>query len=135
MKPAQIKPIISADLLDQIDVRVGTILTVTDVPNSDKLISLEVSFGDHKRRVLAGMKRERANPRDIEGRQALFVVNLAPRKMAGMVSEGMLFDIGYSDEITPVGDAGKTRARRKKSGMMGIDYQRGTRIAHVYGSR
>lgn len=82
--------------------RVGTILSVTDVANSDKLIALEVSFGDHKRTVLAGMKRERANPREIEGKQALFVVNLAPRKMAGMVSEGMLFDIGYLDGIIPV---------------------------------
>jgi len=102
MKPAQVKPTISADLLNQIDVRVGTILTVTDVPNSDKLVALEVSFGDHRRTVLVGMKRERADPREVEGRQALFVVNLAPREMAGTVSEGMLFDIGYSDGITPV---------------------------------
>ena len=102
MKPAQVKPTISADFLDQIDVRVGTILTVTDVPNSDKLVALEVSFGDHRRTVLVGMKRERADPREVEGRQALFVVNLASREMAGMVSEGMLFDIGYSDGITPV---------------------------------
>jgi tRNA-binding protein len=48
------------------------------------------------------MKRERANPREIEGQQALFVVNLPPRKMAGVVSEGMQFDIGYLDGITPV---------------------------------
>ena len=102
MKPAQVKPTISADFLDQIDVRVGTILTVTDVPNSDKLVALEVSFGDHRRTVLVGMKRERADPREVEGRQALFVVNLAPREMAGTVSEGMLFDIGYSDGIIPV---------------------------------
>lgn len=102
MKPALVKPPISPDLLNQIDIRVGTILTVTDVPNSQKLVALEVSFGDHRRIVLAGMKRERANPREIEGKQALFVVNLPPRKMAGMVSEGMLFDIGYSDGITPV---------------------------------
>jgi tRNA-binding protein len=102
MKPAQVKPPISHDLLNQIDVRVGTILSVVDVPNSEKLVALEVSFGDHRRTVLAGMKRERENPREIEGKQALFVVNLAPRKMAGMVSEGMLFDIGYSDGITPV---------------------------------
>jgi tRNA-binding protein len=46
------------------------------------------------------MKREHL--RVIEGKQALFVVNLPPHKMAGMVSEGMLFDIGYLDEITPV---------------------------------
>jgi tRNA-binding protein len=48
------------------------------------------------------MKRERANPRDIEDKPALFVVNLPPRKMAGFVSEGMLFDIGYLNGITPV---------------------------------
>ena len=101
MTPAQVKPPISPKLLSQIDVRVGKILTVTDVPNSEKLVALEVSFGDHKRTVLAGMKRERANPREIEGKQALFVVNLTPRKMAGMVSEAMLFDLGYQDGITP----------------------------------
>jgi tRNA-binding protein len=102
MKPEQVKPPISPDLLNQIDIRVGTILSVTDVPNSEKLVALEVSFGDHRSTVLVGMKGERANPREIEGKQALFVVNLAPRKMAGMISEAMLFDIGYSDGITPV---------------------------------
>jgi len=102
MGPAQVKPPISPELLNQIDVRVGTILSVTNVANSEKLLALEVSFGDHKRTVLAGMKGERANPREIEGKQALFVVNLLPRKMAGIVSEGMLFDIGYLDGIAPV---------------------------------
>jgi methionine--tRNA ligase beta chain len=102
MKPAPVKPPISPDLLDQIDIRVGTIVAVADVPNSEKLVALEVSFGDHRRTILAGMKRERANVREIEGKQALFVVNLAPRKMAGMISEGMLFDLGYADGITPV---------------------------------
>jgi len=48
------------------------------------------------------MKKERAHPRDIEGRQALFAVNRGPRKMMGEVSEGMLFDIGFADGITPV---------------------------------
>ena len=47
------------------------------------------------------MKRERDNPREIEGRQALFVVNLDPKKMMGEVSEGMLFDLGYADGIVP----------------------------------
>ena len=48
------------------------------------------------------MKTERADPGEIVGRQALFVVNLEPRAMAGEVSEGMLFDIGYDDGLTPV---------------------------------
>jgi tRNA-binding protein len=102
MTPAHVKPTISPELLDQIDVRVGTIESVSHVANSEKLVALRVNFGDHVRTVLAGMKRERANPREIEGKQALFVVNLPPRKMAGMVSEAMLFDIGSLDGITPV---------------------------------
>jgi tRNA-binding protein len=48
------------------------------------------------------MKQERSNPQEIVGRQALFVVNLEPKRMAGEVSEGMLFDIGFADGITPV---------------------------------
>jgi len=96
------KPTVSLELLNQINVRVGTIESVSDVADSEKLVALRVTFGDHVRTVLAGMKRERPNPREIEGKQVLFMVNLPPRKMAGMVSEGMLFDIGYADGITPV---------------------------------
>ena len=102
MTPAPLKPVISMDLLNQIDVRVGTILSVTDVPNSDKLVQLRVSFGDHERTIVAGLKTERNNPREIEGRQTLFVLNLEPRKMRGILSEGMLFDIGYADGVRPV---------------------------------
>jgi tRNA-binding EMAP/Myf-like protein len=47
------------------------------------------------------MKGERANPQEIVGLQALFVVNLEPRRMAGELSEGLLFDIGYADGVTP----------------------------------
>jgi len=75
---------------------------VTEVLSSDHLVQLRVSFGDHERTIVAGLKKERANPREIEGKQALFVVNLSPRKIRGTVSEGMLFDIGYSDGLVPV---------------------------------
>ncbi len=47
-KPAPIKPAISFDVIDQIDVRVGTIELVEDVQGSDKLVKLTVDFGDHK---------------------------------------------------------------------------------------
>lgn len=99
--PAPVKPSISFAEVNRIDVRVGTILTVDDVAGSDKLLKLTVDFGDHRRSILAGMKHERDNPRDIEGRQALFVVNLEPKKMMGEISEGMLFDIGYADGVLP----------------------------------
>lgn len=97
-----VKPDISFDILEKIDIRVGTIESVEDVQGSDKLVRLTVDFGDRKRNILVGMKQERQNPKEIEGRQALFVVNLPPKKMMGEISEGMLFDIGYADGVTPV---------------------------------
>ena len=99
--PAPVKPTISFDDLNRIDIRVGTIVSVADVSGSDKLLRLTVDFGDHQRSILAGMKQERENPREVEGKQALFVLNLEPKKMMGQVSEGMLFDIGYADGIVP----------------------------------
>ena len=101
MKPSPIKEAISFEDFEKIDIRVGTITSVSDVAKSKKLMKLIVDFGDHTRSILAGIKQERENPREIEGRQALFVVNLPERKMAGEVSQGMLFDIGYADGITP----------------------------------
>ena len=87
--------------LTRIDIRVGTILEVCDVPNSRKLVRLTVDLGFATRTVVVGMKQEREDPSEIEGSQALFVVNLPPREMAGVVSEAMLFDVGYSDGIRP----------------------------------
>ena len=100
-KPAPLKPLISFAELDRIDIRVGTIVSVDDVAGSDKLLKLTVDFGDHRRSILAGMKKEREHPREIEGQQALFVVNLEPKKMMGQISAGMLFDIGYADGVKP----------------------------------
>jgi len=101
-QPAPLKPSVALNLLEKLDIRVGTIKAVADVAGSKKLVKLSVDFGDHRRQVLAGMKQERQDPREIEGRQALFLVNLEPKRMAGEVPEGMLFDIGYADGITPV---------------------------------
>lgn len=102
MQPAPIKSAITIDVLEQIDVRVGTIEAVAAVPGSDKLAALTVDFGDHKRSIVAGIQQERAEIQELAGKQALFVVNLQPRRMRGVVSEGMLFDIGYADGLTPV---------------------------------
>jgi len=102
IEPAPVKETIDFAVFDSVDIRVGTIDRVDDVEGSNKLVRLTVDFGDHTRTILAGMKQERENAREVEGKQALFVLNLAPRKMAGEVSEGMLFDIGYADGVTPV---------------------------------
>ncbi len=107
MIPAPVKPTIPPDILNQIDIRVGTIESVSDVPGSDKLVALRVNFGDQARTIVAGLKRERPNPREIEGRQALFVVKVrcqtwSRARCGAWFSEGILFDIGYADGVRPV---------------------------------
>jgi tRNA-binding protein len=99
--PAPVKPIVPFSALNVLDIRVGTIERVEELPQSEKLMRLVVNFGDHSRTILAGIRKERANPREIEGQQALFVVNLEPRRMAGELSEGLLFDLGYADGLKP----------------------------------
>ena len=101
MKPAPVKDAVSFEDFEKLDIRVGTIIAVEDVEKSNKLMKLTVDFGDHARSILAGIKQERDNPKEILGKQALFVVNLPEKKMAGEISQGMLFDIGYADHITP----------------------------------
>jgi tRNA-binding protein len=88
--------------LEKGDIRVDKIRLLNEVPKSDKPVRLTVDFGNFERKILAGMKKEQSNPTEIQGKQALFVVNLAPRKMIGEKSEGLIFDIGLSDGILPV---------------------------------
>lgn len=100
---APVKPTVPLETLGALDIRVGTISLVEDIPDSDKLVRLTVDFGDHTRRIVAGLKQERSNPpAQLQGLQALFVVNLPPRRLRGELSEGMLFDIGFTDGIVPV---------------------------------
>jgi tRNA-binding protein len=102
MQPAPVKLRITNDVVNQINVRVGTKAAVSDLAGSDKSVALTVNFGNHTRTIVAGVKQKRTKSREIEGRQALFVVNLEPRKMLATVSEGILFDIGFADGITPM---------------------------------
>ena len=120
MTPAPIKPVISLEVLNQIDIRVGTILSVADVPNSDKLLQLRVSFGDHERTIVAGMKTERAQ-------------SAGDRRQAGAVrgESGAAQDAGRSvgrDAVrhrlcrrraSGAGDAGKSGAGRDQ-GRLGL---------------
>ena len=82
MSNAPVRPTISIDILNQVDIRVGTIEAVEDVEGSDKLLKMRVNFGEFSRTIVAGMKQERANPKEVEGRQALFVVNSSRERCA-----------------------------------------------------
>lgn len=89
------KPEITYDIFSQVDLRVGTILTAERVPKSNKLLKLQVSFGDFERQILAGIGSPNIGyvPETLPGRQLLFVVNLAPRMMMGFESHGMVLAV------------------------------------------
>jgi methionine--tRNA ligase beta chain len=96
------KPEIKIEDLAKLDVRVGTIIAAEAVTGSSKLIKLQVDFGSlGQRQILTGMQKW-YKPEDFMGMQTTFVVNLAPRKMMGLESQGMIFALGLTDESTPV---------------------------------
>jgi len=101
-KSKEVKKNISFKDVQKIDIRVGEILNVTDIEASNDLMSLKVDLGDFKRIIVAGIKNERENPMALVGLQGLFVVNMPSKEMFGIASEGMLFDLGYENSITPV---------------------------------
>lgn len=101
-KTLPIKPSIKFSDLNKVDIRVGTITKVQNIKHSDKLVNLNVDFGEFTRNIVVGMKKERSDVNEVVGKQALFVVNLEPKEIMGQISEGMLFDIGYENKIAPV---------------------------------
>ena len=99
---APVKETIRFADFEKLDIRAGTIRQAEPIERSRDLVRLRVDFGDHERTILAGLKQERDDLTALVGVQTLFVVNLEPRKMMGETSEGMLFDVGYADGVTPV---------------------------------
>ena len=99
--PAAQKPEIPFTMVEQVDLRVGTIVDVADVAGADTLMRLTVDFGAETRTVIAGIKKERHDPKVLIGRQGLFYYNLPKKKIRGQMSEAMLCDIGHADGILP----------------------------------
>lgn len=84
------KPIITYEDFAKLDLRVGTIIKCEDKVESDRLLRLTVDFGEEgTRNILTGIKKW-YKPSDLEGKQFVFVFNLAPRAMMGEDSEGMI---------------------------------------------
>lgn len=88
-----IKPIIEFNDFDKLDIRVGTILQAAKVPKADKLLQLEVDLGFEKRTIVSGIAQH-FEAEKIIGQRVLVVANLAPRKMRGIESNGMILMAG-----------------------------------------
>jgi methionyl-tRNA synthetase len=104
-----VKPAILYDDFARLDLRVGTILGAEKVEKADKLLKLTVDLGGEQRTIVSGIAAH-FKPEEIVGRQVVVVANLAPRKMRGIESNGMilmaedqgkLFFVNPEDKITP----------------------------------
>ena len=87
--PEPIKPEISFDDFAKMDLRIGTITEAEKVPKADKLLKLTVDLGFEKRTVVSGIALH-YKPEEIIGQQVTLLCNLAPRKMKGIESQGMI---------------------------------------------
>ena len=88
-KMQELKPEISIDDFNKIDLRSGTIISAQKVEKADKLLQLEIDLGFEKRTVLSGIAMH-FSLEEIIGKQVVVVANLAPRKMRGIESKGMI---------------------------------------------
>ena len=92
---------ITIDDFVKIDLRVAQILVAERVPKADKLLRLEVDLGYEKRQILAGIAQY-YEPEKLVGRKIIIVANLAPRKMRGLESNGMLLAASLPPDGAPV---------------------------------
>ncbi|RJQ33557.1 methionine--tRNA ligase subunit beta [Candidatus Parcubacteria bacterium] len=88
---------IQYDDFAKLDIRVGTVLAAEQIPDTDKLLKCTIDFGEElgTRTIVSGIA-EWKQPEDLVGKQLPYIVNLAPRMLRGVESQGML--LAVSDE-------------------------------------
>jgi methionine--tRNA ligase beta chain len=82
-------PEVSFEEFQKLDICIGKIISVEDIPGSKNLIKLNVDFGSEKRQAVAGLKQH-AKPEDLTGKKYVFVLNLEKRKIMGIESQCMI---------------------------------------------
>ncbi len=83
------KPTIKIDDFTKINIRIGTVTNAERVPSSNKMLKLVVDFGSEKRQILTGIGQH-LEPDHFIGKQMPFILNLEPRKIMGLESQGMI---------------------------------------------
>ncbi len=98
-----VKPTITYDDFSKLDLRIATVLHAEPHPNADRLLKLQVDLGDEQRQLCAGLKQF-VEPENLIGKQIVVVANLAPRKMRGEESNGMLLaaTVAEDDQLKDV---------------------------------
>jgi methionyl-tRNA synthetase len=93
------KPNVEFDQFMALDLRVGTVKVAEKHPNADRILRLEIDFGEGSlRQILSGLAEHYA-PEDMVGKRVCAVLNLAPRKIRGLVSHGMVLTAGSDNGL------------------------------------
>lgn len=90
---------VTLDDFKKVEIRVGKVIECSKVENADKLLKLQVDFGEFKRQIISAIA-EFYSPEDLEGKKLPFIVNLEPRNFRGEESQGML--VAMDTEEKPV---------------------------------
>lgn len=96
-KAKPVKDAVPFDAFEKLDIRVGTILECEKVPKTDKLLRFLLDDGMKQRTILSGIAQWYPNPSELIGKQVCFIANLEPRKMRGILSEGMILSAEQGD--------------------------------------
>ena len=103
-EPVEGKPLIEYDVFQQLDIRVGTVVAAEQHPNADKLLRLDIDLGEKTPRQIVSGLAAYFEPQSLVGTQVMVVANLAPRKLRGLESQGMILtaDTGTGLELLTV---------------------------------
>ena len=83
----------------KLDIRVGTVVAAEMVPDADKLIKCTVDFGEFGMRTIVSGIAQWKKPEELVGQQFPYIVNLAPRVLRGVESQGMLLAVGIEEGV------------------------------------
>lgn len=92
-----VKPNVSFEDFQKMDIRVGTVLDCQKVPKADKLLQFRIADGLEERTILSGIAAYYPNPEELIGTQVCFIANFEPRKLRGVFSEGMILSAEDAD--------------------------------------
>lgn len=108
-KVAPQSPAVDFETFKKCDIRVGTVLECKKVPKADKLLQFLIDDGMNKRTIVSGIAKY-YNPEDLVGKQICFIANFEPRKLRGIISEGMILSAENPDgSLVVIGPTGEVR--------------------------
>ena len=96
-KPNAVKENVAFDDFMKMDIRVATVLDCQKVPKADKLLQFKLDDGTGERTILSGIAASYPNPEELIGTQVCFIANFEPRKLRGVMSEGMILSAENAD--------------------------------------